>query len=285
MKKFFSEPFVHFFLLGVVLVFVDIYWVGDNEEELDQILIDVGDLEKIEGTWRRSWGRAPTAEERSILMEGYIRDEVLYRTARKMGLADDDSIIRRRLVQKLEFLSEDVMVSRLPTDSELLSLYAKNPKKYEIPASITFTQFYFSSSKRGSNLMKDVRRDLAHLRRSERKANALEVVGDTSVLSASYNRASSNAVIVDFGIAFYNAIMEIPIGEWSGPVKSEVGVHLVKVIERLPATAPEFSTIKEALSNEFMQAGRKEANDAFYQEMRSKYEVIFDEKVLDELGR
>src|SRR4029450_8049258 len=104
--KLLHEPLVHFLLLGAMLFGV-FALVGDRgSARASQIVVTPGHLEHLTVSFTRTWQRPPTAQELTELIDDYIREEVLYREAVAMGLDRDDTIVRRRLRQKLEFLAE-----------------------------------------------------------------------------------------------------------------------------------------------------------------------------------
>ena len=107
--------------------------------------------------------RPPTAAEIRGLVDDYIREEVYYREAMTLGLDRDDTVIRRRLRQKMEFVSDDVASMREPTDAELQTYLDKNPAAFVDPPTLTFEQRLFSSDRRGEAALSDARRALEQL--------------------------------------------------------------------------------------------------------------------------
>ncbi|MBW2495403.1 MAG: peptidyl-prolyl cis-trans isomerase, partial [Deltaproteobacteria bacterium] len=124
------EPLVHFLLLGAVIY--GLYGLTRPAVEADpenRITVTAGEIEWLTGSWRARWNRAPTPEERAGLIDQYVRETIYYREALAMGLERDDTIIRRRLAQKLEFLSEDLVETVAPSEAELTAYFSENAKK------------------------------------------------------------------------------------------------------------------------------------------------------------
>ena len=147
--KLLREPLVHFIALGA-LVFLLFHFNANRDEAPDgKIIVTPGKIEQLVTGFTRTWHRPPTRQELDGLVEDHIREEVLYREALAMGLDKDDTIVRRRMRQKLEFLTEQASTAALPTDQELQSWLDKHPNKFRVEPAIAFSQVYFNASRRG----------------------------------------------------------------------------------------------------------------------------------------
>ena len=119
MRRILREPLVHFLVLGAAL-FAAFQLAGDRGEATQgKIVITSGKIEHMVTGFSRTWRRPPTAKELDGLVEDYLREEVFYREALALGLDKDDTIVRRRMRQKLEFLAGDATSIVAPTDLEL----------------------------------------------------------------------------------------------------------------------------------------------------------------------
>src|SRR3972149_7669478 len=103
------EPLVHFLVLGAGIFFISGLLRNPEADKPDRIVVTAGHIRQIIEGWSRTWQRPPTPQELEGLIEDYIKEEVFYREALVLGLDRDDTIVRRRLRQKVEFLSEDMM--------------------------------------------------------------------------------------------------------------------------------------------------------------------------------
>src|SRR5580693_10753985 len=117
--KILREPLLHFILLGAAICAVYGFVTSHRTDKPGEIVVTQGTLENIITGFTRTWQRPPTEDELRGLVRDYIREEAAYREALAMGLDRDDTIVRRRLRQKLEFLSDDIASHAEPSDTDL----------------------------------------------------------------------------------------------------------------------------------------------------------------------
>jgi len=191
------EPLVHFTALGAVLFLA--YAVASDLFAVDgarQIVMDETAIEFLADGWQRQWQRPPTAEELRGLVDARIREEVLYREAQALGLDVNDVVVRRRMVQKMELLSQDLALLADPTDQELRAFFAEHPDDYVVPPRISFSHIYFNVDRRGAAVEDDARRVLEEIR-SRRPVHAglrlssAGAGGDSAVIWKRFRRRSS----------------------------------------------------------------------------------------------
>jgi hypothetical protein len=166
------EPLLHFFVAGVALFAV---WEGRSSAgaaRADRIVVSAATVETLAGNWARIRQRPPTPTELEGLIDDHIREEVLYREALALGLDKDDTIIRRRLRQKLEFVSEDVAAQVEPTEAQLEAYLSQNPDAFRVDPRHAFRHVYLSPGRRGAALGRDAERLLAALNRPRRRSNS-----------------------------------------------------------------------------------------------------------------
>ena len=144
-----KEPLFHFLLIGAGL-FVLFYQVSEPESDRpDRIEVTAGDIERMANLWARRWQRPPTAAELQGLIDAHVREEVLYREARALGLERDDTIVRRRMAQKMEFFFQDIAARKEPSEQELQEFLDSNSDRFRKPARVSLTQVYLNRDKRG----------------------------------------------------------------------------------------------------------------------------------------
>jgi hypothetical protein len=216
--------------------------------------------------------RPPTSEEIKGLIEDYIAEEIYYREATAMGLDQDDTVIRRRLRQKMEFISEDAATAAEPTDAELRAYLAAHPEKFLAPAELTFDQVYFSTDKRGDTARPAAEQLLAELQAGRGPA-ILSDAGDPTLLPGDMQSASPQAIASTFGSEFAEQILEAPVGQWTGPLQSGFGLHLVRVDDRKADAMPAFEHIRPLVLREWQSGQRTEFNKAFLDGLRSRYDI------------
>lgn len=163
MKRFLKDPLLHFLLLGAA-IFVAYSFVSKTDNAgPGQIVITQGQIENMATVFAKAWQRPPTAEELAGLVRERVREEVYCREAMALGLDQDDTVIRRRLRQKMEFIADDVAAETTATDAELEAYLKANPDKFRVGQRFTFQQVFFDPQKHGENLPREVARRLAML--------------------------------------------------------------------------------------------------------------------------
>jgi hypothetical protein len=273
MRKVLREPLLHFLVLGAGLFVLFGAVGGPTEERPDRIVVSAAKIENLAELFRRTWRRPPTQAELDGLIEGHVKEEILYREALTLGLDRDDIVIRRRLRQKMEFVSDDLALLAEPTESELRTFLAEHPDRFRKPSRVSFAQVYLSPDRRGEDAWGDAERLLVALEAGESDPAAS---GDPFLLEQDYRDLAAHDVARLFGEAFAARVAELPVGRWSGPVRSGYGLHLVLVRERAPARLPDLAEVRDAVVGEWGAARREEANRAFYEGLRAGYEVTVE---------
>jgi hypothetical protein len=267
------EPLLHFLVLGAGL-FVLFGVVGEPaEERSDRIVVTEAKIDNLAELFERTWRRPPTPEELDGLIADHVKEEVFYREALALGLEADDPVIRRRLRQKMEFISEDVAEQAEPTEDELRAFLAEHRDRFRTPARISFVQVYLSSERRGRDTEGDAERLLASL--STGAADAAES-GDPFLLEREFRDLAPYDVERLFGRPFAERLAGLPIGSWSGPVASPYGLHLILVRERTEGGLPELEEVRDAVALEWRAAQRQAVNEAFYEGLRERYEITIE---------
>jgi hypothetical protein len=218
------------------------------------------------------WSRPPTADEIKGLVDDYIAEEIYYREAVAMGLDQDDTVIRRRLRQKMEFISADAAAAVEPTDAGLQAYLAAHPGKFLEPAELTFVQVYFNTEKRGDQARPEAEQLLAQLQAGRGPA-ALAGAGDPTLLPGDMQSASPQLITNTFGSDFAAQILEAPVGQWSGPLQSGFGLHLVRVDERKEGTMPPFEQIRPLVLREWQAEQLTQSNKAYLDSLRARYDI------------
>ena len=275
MKRILKEPLLHFFLLGAALFAAYSLISRGSSGEPGKIVITQGQLASMREGFIRTRQRPPTRDEWEGLIADRVREEVYYREALALGLDRDDLIIRRRLRQKMEFITEDVIAQAQPTDGELSAYLKAHPDKFRARQLLTFRQVYLNPEKRGDNLARDAERLLARLARAGGKAD-VSALGDPLMLDREFDALPASEVGKLFGEKFAAKLDELEPGQWQGPVESGYGVHLVFVAERKEGRVPELADVRDAVSREWADARRLEANEKLYSAMLKRYVVTIE---------
>jgi peptidyl-prolyl cis-trans isomerase C len=272
MPRLLKDPLVHFLLIGAVLFAVSV-WRGESSGAGgERIVVTAEQVAQARAAATALQGRAPTAEELAALVEPTIRDEVLYREALALGLDVNDDEVRRRLIEKMSYLTQDLADPEPGSPEELERFYAESPELFTIPPLVSFDQVFLSPAARGDALEADAAAALAALRAGAAPAD----VGDRTPLRESYDDAPREQVAVLFGEALADALFTAAPGEWTGPFRSDFGLHLVRLRSRSEARLPPYAEIAERVAQEFAARRRREANEREYQKMRAKYDIVIE---------
>jgi hypothetical protein len=256
------EPLMHFLGLGA-LVFVLYSAESTVPAGRDETVITVtrDQVERLAAQFETAWRRAPTEAELAFLVESHVREEVYYREALALGLDRDDPVIRRRLHQKMEFLSEGVGLA--PEETVLRAYFDKTRAQFTSVPKASFRQLFFDSAKAAeAALAAGIDPDVA---------------GRPSALPSVMEEADERAVDGVFGGGFFSQVASLKTGEWQGPVTSAFGAHLVWLTDLEPAKVPAFDAVRERVEQDWRRAATEELRDAQFQALRARYEVVLPE--------
>ncbi len=262
--KYLKDPLALFLLLGVVIFAVDAL-VPDPDDE--RIEVGVLDIARLSDQWRAQMGRDPTETELAGLVDAHVREEMLVREALKMGLDVNDVIIRRRLAQKLTFLTEDLALLERATDGELRAFFEADAERYRVPARFTFSHIYFSPDRR------ETARADAEAALPDVTEDNWRTIGDPFMLRRTYAHVTVADIRKDFGTAFSQALPELDGGAWLGPVESGYGFHLVRIDRRTASRLPDFAEVRERVATDYDSKRRSDANDTYYETLAAQYRV------------
>jgi len=283
-EKFFREPLVHFLLIGAGL-FLLFGWrggpaslpAGQTGPPSAKIVVPQSDIDQMTATFTRTWQRPPTEEEAKGLVEDFVRNEIYYREALAIGLDRDDSVIRRRMRQKMEFIFEDIAAQTEPTDEELLAYMKKHPDSYLVDPQIAFRHVYVNAAKRGKNAGTDALEILAKLNAGADP----DGVGDPLLLASEVPLSPLWDISKQFGEPFSRKLLELKPATWTGPVQSGFGLHLVFVRKRVGGRLPDLKEVREIVKRDLMAERQKELKDAAYAKLRERYVVIIEKTKAD----
>ena len=272
MKALLKNPLVHFVAIGaVIFLLYGLLW-GSRVDDSRRIEVSEQRIVRLGEMWLAQWKRPPTETELDGLIDSFIREEVLYREALAMGLDRDDTVIRRRLAQKIEFLADDLATRSEPLPEELERFLEDNLERYQLPVRVSFSHIYFSVDRRGEACESDA---LDALRKIEAGASPDEH-GDPFMLQRDYPSRSEREVGELFGSEFAESLFTLSAGSWQGPVRSSYGAHLVLVRERTESRAPELTDISDRVKNDLLSERRRAANEALVESLKERYQIVVE---------
>jgi peptidyl-prolyl cis-trans isomerase C len=276
LKHWLREPLLHFLLLGIVLFVVYGYMQRGRGgvEQSKQIFLSMDELRLMETYFESQWHRPPTLAEFQALVEDKVREEVLYREGLAMGLDKDDTIVKRRMAQKMQFLAEDVAAAHEPSTAELKAWFDKNSNKFALPSRHSFRHLYFSPDKRGKNAQGDAAKALTKIAGQPEDSQRAASLGDRFMFQDYYGDVAPEAIAKEFGPQFAVAIEKLRLGSWQGPIESGYGWHLVFVGTVIPGRIPAFEEIEPDVKTAWLGEQKAEAWKKAYADMRAKYTVM-----------
>lgn len=278
--KFLREPLIHFVALGGLLF--SVYTIGSGLFSSDRALrikIRESDIVLLVENFRRTWQRPPSQEELRNLVKARVREEVLYREALAVGLDENDSVVRRRLVQKMEMLSQDLALLADPTDQELRQFFEERQDSYRIPPRLSFSHVYFNLDKRGPQGAEEARRVLADILAESPTARRAPERGDQFLLRYDFQLVSPEEVAREFGKEFADSLFALDPG-WQGPILSGYGYHLVFIGEKVEGRIPMLEEVREKVLQDYTRMRSERAKEALYEGLAKRYEIEVDEGIL-----
>jgi hypothetical protein len=277
----FREPLLHFLIAGALIFVLGTLFDRSTNTGINgnRIQVAAPEIQRLREVWTRQWGHAPDSKQMKNLVDDYIREEVLYREARASGLDQDDTIIRRRLVEKMEFLSQE-LASTAPSEEELQEYFQQNREKFRSPEQIAFSHIYFSTSKRGPTSEKDARSVLTSLSSGAIPSTSVSSLGDSFMLQSEYPLQTQQQIKELFGDEFARKLFLVDSAAWAGPIRSGYGFHLVRISQKLPSRIPELAEVRNQVLTDFQNRRLQVASQAFYDRVRKRYQVEIDKSAL-----
>ncbi|MFW2367958.1 MAG: peptidyl-prolyl cis-trans isomerase [Desulforhopalus sp.] len=277
MKSLLKEPLIHFLFIGLVLFLIFEMFNDPTGSQSSRIVITNGQIEFLKASYARTRQRTPTEVELQGLIDGYVREEILYREAMALGLDKDDPVVRRRLRQKLELMGDDLAGIVVPTDDQLQQFLETNAAKFKIEPQIAFHHVFIDIAKHGISADDEAARILAILS-AEGDSIDPGALGDQLMQPKSFNLTPVSQLAKLFGSSFSLEISNYPPGKWAGPVQSGYGLHLILVIEHVAGRLPQLDEIRETIEWEWTASHRKELKENIYNELRGRYTVVFEQQ-------
>ncbi len=273
MKKLYKEPLLHFLIIGALIF--GLFSILNKEEASisgNKIVVTTAEIERLSANWSKKWNRPPTETELKGLINSYIKEEVYYREALALGLDQNDTILRRRLMQKMEFLSSDLADLNTPDETALNKYFLDNQDKYKLPARVSFTHIYFSLDKRGAKVVEDAKNVLSEL-------NVLRApdLGDSFMMEYDFVQETPFEVERLFGKGFAEELFTLGINTWQGPIESGYGLHLVRISEKIDSRMPELALVIDKVRTDFMFEQRQRVNKEIYEKFKERYEIVIEE--------
>jgi hypothetical protein len=271
-NRWIKEPLLHFLLAGALLFGAHAWVTRDQPVDAKRTVRITGqEIAWLTEAWSRQWQRPPTTEELRGLVADYLRESLLALEARELGMDENDTVIRRRLAQKMEFLVQDTASVMEPDEAELRKLYEARRDAFQTPARVSFAQIFFKTET-------DAQAALARL------PSPVMPDGDQTLLEREYDKFDEQALSSVFGREFAVKLLALAPGDWQGPVQSAYGFHLVRISDHEPSKPRPFEEVRGTVLTEWQRAEEMKAKQMYFDGLHKKYEVVVDESVKELIG-
>lgn len=265
---------MHFFALGAAL-FALYAVVGGPEDDATRIVVSAGQIESLAATFARTWQRPPTPRELDGLIADHVREEVYAREAAALGLDRDDTVVRRRLRQKMEFLTEEAVAPPAPTDDELRAYLAQHAERFRVEPRVELRQVFVSPARRGERAEADARALLERLNAAGPEAD-VSGLGDATLLPADVPLAPRSEIARSFGDEFAASLADGAPGRWFGPIGSPYGLHLVLIRQHEAGRLPALDEVREQVTRDWTSSRRDERLETTYRTLLERYTVVIE---------
>lgn len=271
MQRLLREPLVHFLLIGAALFIVFGLVNEDYSSKTEkQVVVTAGRIAQLENIFAKTWQRPPSAEELKGLIDDFVLEEIYYRQAVAMGIDRDDTVIRRRLRQKFEFLTDDIAAAATPDDEQLAAYLTANTDAFRRDTTYTFEQVYINPDRSGVDRESYFDSQLAALRAGK------VVEGDSVLLPRFFETTPGRVVDSNFGSDFAAKLDVLPAGDWQGPIESGLGLHLIRIEKRVEGTVPDLAEIRPTVEREWAHEKRQESRRIINEKLLNDYEIVIE---------
>lgn len=269
-----KEPLTHFIALALAIFFLYGAVNRSAQPQADEIVVTSAKIEQLGALFTKTWQRPPSSQELKGLIDDFVKEEIYNREALLLGLDKDDTVIRRRLRQKMEFLVDAEVDAITPADTELQSYLEAHPDQFRIQPMIAFEQIYLSPAKRGDRIEAEAQAMLDQLQ-GNAQADPTKL-GDQTLLPSMLPLTASATINQSFGDRFAEALEKLPDNQWSGPLPSSYGLHLVRVLERREGRSPALDEVRGAVAREWSNAKRKALEAERIETLLKRYDVTVE---------
>ena len=276
-----KEPLLHFLVLGGLLFLAFSLVSDDTAPSDDEIVVTGGKIAQLEKLFTRTWQRQPTRAELEGLVNNWVREEAAYREAMSLGLERNDTVVRRRMRQKMELLAEGLVGMASPSEEDLRTYLKENPDRFRTSPRISFRQIFLGQA--NGDLSSQEARDLLASLHAGTVTDA-SVLGNNTFLEYRYSGWSDREIAKLLGARFASTLIKLPLGEWRGPVESGYGAHLVIVDTVEEGHVPRLEEIRERVLVEWKNERREAALEAFYKKLLGRYRVVIQWPVAEGSG-
>jgi len=271
-----KDPLIQFIVLGAVLFAGIGLWDRYIAKRDYLISVDPAEIERRALIFASENRRAPTEDDIQALTFAYVEEIVLAREARRLGLDEDDTIIERRLAQKMRFILESGEPPK-PDAAMLSEWFNDNQARFATPALRSFSQIFISPATNGTAQPIQVDQRAAAIKSRVTPENWTEQ-GDPFMLGPTFNNVSQQTLVTDFGAAFAKALFDLPTeSNWQGPIESAFGLHLVRIDRASDEKPADFEAVRGQVETAWRDEAKRQANSERLRELIRSYTIDIGE--------
>ena len=259
MNKLLRSSFFWFLAIGVSIFVID----AKVNSPTDKVVVDDKVVNRISTLWQSQMGRAPTEHELTNLVNNWVNEEILFREAKRMGLDEEDTIVKRRMVQKMHFLAEESRVQE-PDEAMLRDYFGQQQERYELQVRFSFSHIFFREQPTYEDKM------------VLEESKEWRELGDATMQGRTFVQKSAREVTAEFGAGFAEGLTHLQTSDhWQGPIESEFGWHYVRMAAVDEAAIPGFEVVQHLVLNDYLYEMRSRAKQQQLDELREQYEIVY----------
>lgn len=286
LRRALREPLLHCLVVGLALFlgYRALHPDPGPAAAANRIELTADDFLQMSMAWLAQGRPPPTREQMGSLIELKVREEVLYREALALGLDKEDTIVKRRLAQKMEFLADNAAATAEPGGEEVRTWFRSNAQRFASMPRVSFRHLYFSTDQRGEGAQEAAGKALAVLATKPADWPEAAALADPFMFQDRYGDRSFDEIARQFGPDFAAALLKLRPGSWLGPVSSGYGVHLIFVEALVPSRVPDFEEVEQEATAEWVREQRLESRRKAYETMRARYDVVLPKPPAEQGG-
>jgi len=268
-----KEPIIPFLMVGAALFGLQAFWSPGGSQGSSEIVVSDEQAATMVKAFVRTWQRPPSQEELQRLFDDHVRTEVLVREAMALGLDRNDTIVRRRLRQKMEFVNEGELKLSLASNQELQGHLMAHADRFRSEPLVSFEQVFLDPARRGDRLNRDAAAFKAQLNSKGQGLNPSALGDPLAMIESRWSEERRSELVAQFGSTFTDALLEQPRGSWVGPIPSAYGMHLVRVSAVKPGALPPLEQVLDAVQRDWQADQRQDQQEELYRQLLAKYSV------------
>jgi hypothetical protein len=272
MTRLIREPLVHFILLAI-LIFGGYQLVTSNRQTAERtIVITQADIDRLASLYAIEAGSLPTDQDMRAILTDQIQQEALAREATRLGMAEDDTVVQRRLAQKMTFMLSDLGEVEPPAETVLQTWLQDHAERFQQPLRLSFDHVFFSDA--GDSRVPSVLAALNAGSQTDWRGQ-----GDPFMLQRRYAELPLREIVRLFGGQFASELSQLPQSNndpWQGPITSALGTHLVRITQRTEARMPSLEEVRPAVLQDWTDHEQRRRTADEIAAIVDQYEIVIE---------